>query len=317
MKEVAGGAVTDFKGSISMEATSERDLFAPILSSDALTGPFLLTGRLFMTGIFAFYICSELARIQPNVFLYIAIAVQLAGIVLIALGYKTRLAALVFSVGILATLLFRSSAGLTTGFEVTMLKDLAIAAGFLFLFAYGPGPLSLDARQSRSNSKGLAYDSDRSLFGPILRNNFVMGPLLFAGRVLASVVFFVYGTHKFLDTPATRVYMENHNAHVPTNLVYLAIITQFAFPLLVLLGYKTRYGALALAGFCLIATSLFHSDFSNHAEVEQFVLDFAITGGFFFMFAYGPGPFSLDAWRGRVGAEPKLASVKHDVSPAR
>jgi len=49
------------------------------------------------------------------------------------------------------------------------------------------------------------------------------------------------------------------------------------------------------------------------------VLDFAIAGGFFFMFAYGPGPLSLDAWRGhaRVAVEPKLASVKHDVSPAR
>src|ERR1700690_4060758 len=112
-----------------MESNSERDLFAPILSSEALMGPFLLTGRLFMSGIFAFYICSEIARIHPSVFLYCAIAVQLAGILLIALGYKTRLAALIFSGGILATLMFRSSAGLTTGFEVTMLKDLAIAAG--------------------------------------------------------------------------------------------------------------------------------------------------------------------------------------------
>lgn len=302
-----------------MEANSERDLFAPILSSESLMGPFLLTGRLFMTGILAFYICSEIARIQPSVFLYFAIAVQLAGIVLIALGYKTRLAALILSGGILATLVLRSSAGLTTGFEVTMLKDLAIAAGFLFMFAYGPGPLSVDAHQSRGNAKAVAHDSDHSLFSPILRNNLVMGPLLFGGRILGSVVFFVYGTHKFLDTPGTRLYMENHNAHVPTNLVYLAIVTQFAFPLLVLLGYKTRYGALALAGFCLIATSLFHSDFSNHAEVEQFVLDFAIAGGFFFMFAHGPGPLSLDAWRGHanVGVEPKLASVKHDVSPAR
>ena len=67
-----------------------------------------------------------------------------------------------------------------------------------------------------------------------------------------------------------------------------------------LLGYKTRYGALALAGFCLIATSLFHTQFGIHSEVEQFVLDFAITGGFLFMFSYGPGPLSVDAWLGRA-----------------
>jgi putative oxidoreductase len=89
--------------------------------------------------------------------------------------------------------------------------------------------------------------------------------------------------------------MIRHNPHVPTNLVYLAILTQFIFPVPVLLGYKTRYGALALSGFCIIATVLFHAEFGVPSEVEQFLLDFAIAGGFLFMFAQGPGPLSLDA----------------------
>ena len=37
--------------------------------------------------------------------------------------------------GIVTSLLFRASAGLESGFEVTMLKDLAISAGFLFMSA--------------------------------------------------------------------------------------------------------------------------------------------------------------------------------------
>jgi len=109
------------------------------------------------------------------------------------------------------------------------------------------------------------------------------------------VVFFYYGTSKILHTSRMQAYMMRHNSHVPTNLIYLAILTQIVPPALVLLGYKTRYGALALSGFCIIATSLFHTDFSNHAEAEQFLLDFAMAGGLLFMFAYGPGPFSLDA----------------------
>lgn len=99
---------------------------------------------------------------------------------------------------------------------------------------------------------------------------------------------------QILHTSQMQAYMVAHNSHVPINLIYLAILTQIVPPALVLLGYKTRYGALALAGFCIIATSLFHAEFGNHAEVEQFLLDFALAGGLLFMFACGPGPLSFD-----------------------
>lgn len=301
-----------------MEDKYQRDLFSPILESSALMGPFLLTARLFTTGIFVFYLVNEIMRAHgPNGLLYAAIAVQLAGVVLIALGYQTRFAALLLAVYIVVSLVFRANAGLVIGFEVTLLKDLAIAAGFLFMFAYGPGPISLDERRTGSGT-GAGHDSYGSFFSTILRNSLIMGPLLLVGRVISTFVFFVYGTHKFMNTPGTRVYMITHNPHVPTDLVYLAIVTQFVFPALVLLGYKTRYGALALAGFCLIATSLFHTQFGIHSEVEQFVLDFAITGGFLFMFSYGPGPLSVDAWLGRARPAGKTSPSieKGDVSLA-
>ena len=301
-----------------MEDSYQRDLFSPILKSSALMGPFLLTARLFTTGIFVFYLVNEIIRVHgPNGLLYAAIAVQLAGVVLIALGYQTRFAALMLAVYIVVSLVFRANAGLVIGFEVTLLKDLAIAAGFLFMFAYGPGPISIDGRRTGSGP-GAGHDSSGSFFSAILRNNLIMGPLLLVARVISTFVFFVYGTHKFMNTPGTRVYMITHNPHVPTDLVYLAIVTQFVFPALVFLGYKTRYGALALAGFCLIATSLFHTQFGIHSEVEQFVLDFAITGGFLFMFSYGPGPLSVDAWlgRSRPAGKTSLAIEKGDVSLA-
>ena len=300
-----------------MEEGSQRDLFSPIVNSDALMGPFLLTARLFTTGIFVFYIVNEIIRARgPNGLLYMAIAVQLAGVVLVALGYQTRFAALLLAVYILISLLFRANAGLTIGFEMTMLKDLAIAAGFMFMFAYGPGPLSVDAQRARTEPDRTGYGSYR--YSLIIPDNLGLGMLLLVGRVLSTLVFFVYGTHKFMNTPGTRVYMITHNPHVPTDLVYLAIITQFLFPTMILLGYKTRYGALALSGFCLIATSLFHTQFGIHSEVEQFVLDFAIAGGFLFMFAYGPGPLSFDVWLCRAKSPKKLSSAieKSDVSLA-
>jgi putative oxidoreductase len=113
-----------------------------------------------------------------------------------------------------------------------------------------------------------------------------------------------------------QAYMVKHNASVPINLIYLAIVIQLVAPTLVALGYKARYGALALSGFCIIATVLFHADLGNPSEVEQFLLDFAIAGGFLFMFAQGPGLFSFDAGRLRSGTagDRDLAAKKADVS---
>jgi putative oxidoreductase len=266
-----------------MAGNPPRDLFGPVLDSDALMGPFLLTARLFMTGIFAFYIFHVATLPRAGSLAYLAVAVELAGIILLVLGYRTRFAALLLAVSILASLLFRGELGLHNFLVTIAEKDVAIAGCFLFLFAYGPGALSIDRMRGVDLPGGFASDGAGT------------GQLLLLGRAMSVVVFFFFGISKILHTPEIKAYMVRHNAHVPTNLVYLAILTQIVPPLMVLIGYKTRYGALALAGFCLIATTLFHAAFGNPSEVEHFLLDFAIAGGFLFMFAKGPGPLSVDA----------------------
>jgi putative oxidoreductase len=274
-----------------MDENSQRDLFAPILSSDALMGPFLLTARLFTTGIFIFYIYSEIVRIhEPGMFIYLTIVAQFIGIVLVALGYRTRFAALLLAACILASLLFRGGLGFNNFLVTISEKDIAIAGGFLFLFAYGPGVLSIDSLRDGGTVKRMS---------PLADSNALMGPLLLAGRMMSVLVFLYFGVSKILHTAEVEAFMTRHNPHVPLNLVYLAIITQIIPPLMVLFGYKTRYGALILAGFCIVAPSLFHADFANRSEVEHFLLDFATTGGFMFMFACGPGPLSFDAWLAR------------------
>ncbi len=295
-----------------MQEHPPRDLFWPIVSSDLLMGPFLLTARLFTTGVFVFYILDALhASHATNALtylgIYLAIAIQSVGIASIALGYKTRVAALVLAAYCIVTaLVFTGSKAWAGIFMTHTLKDLAVASGLLFIFACGPGPLSLDKLLGGGKPTG------------ILNNNVLMGVLLFLGRVFSAVLFLYYGTFKIMHTPQMQSYMAKHNSHVPIDLIYLAILTQIVPPALVLLGYKTRYGALALAGFCIIAPSLFHAEFSNHGEVEQFLLDFATSGGLLFMFAYGPGPFSLDARLSRAGSagKPSLAVEKGHMSLA-
>ena len=52
--------------------------------------------------------------------------------------------------------------------------------------------------------------------------------------------------------------------------------------------------AFALAGFSVISAVLFHADFSNQAEMTNFMKNIAIAGGFLTLFVHGPGAFSLD-----------------------
>src|SRR6202142_4109309 len=290
-----------------MGENAPRDLFSPILRSEFLMGPFLLTARLFTTGVFVFYILDELRSGRTSLLIYAAMAIQFFGIALVALGYKTRAAALMLAAYcILTAVLFNGSKEWAGLFMTHMLKDLAVASGFLFMFAYGPGPLSLDRLSAGGKPNGISG------------NGIFMGFLLFVGRIFSAVLFLYYGTFKIMHTPQMQAYMVQHNSHVPTNLIYLAILTQIVPPALVLLGYKTRYGALALSGFCIIAPALFHSDFSNHGEVEQFLLDFATSGGLLFMFAYGPGAFSVDALlsRSRSAGKPSLSVEKGNMSLA-
>lgn len=142
--------------------------------------------------------------------------------------------------------------------------------------------------------------SRRDLFTPILNNDAIVGPVLLIARVLMSAVFIVFGIAKIVHNSRMREYMESQG--VTSSLLPLAMVVEIACGVLVALGYQTRIAALLLSGFCMIATSLFHTQFSITGELAHFTKDFAIAGGFLFMIAYGPGPLSLDAHIARTKA---------------
>jgi len=131
-------------------------------------------------------------------------------------------------------------------------------------------------------------------FGPILKHAPVVAAGLLVGRILMAFVFVLFGVSKAVNTPRIQEYMRAHN--VAPELVYLTIAVQIGFGILVAVGYQTRFSAMMLAGFCVIATSLFHTAWNEPGELSQFTKDFAIAGGFLFMIAHGPGALSLDAY---------------------
>ncbi|HVZ15190.1 MAG TPA: DoxX family protein [Bauldia sp.] len=76
-------------------------------------------------------------------------AAMLIGGLLIVIGLWTRLAALAFAAFCIATATLFHYHTTDVGEMLQMGKDLAIAGGFLFLAAAGPGVYSLDARRGR------------------------------------------------------------------------------------------------------------------------------------------------------------------------
>ena len=121
-----------------------------------------------------------------------------------------------------------------------------------------------------------------------------------AGRILLALMFVLGGWDKIGGYAGTQAYMAA--VGVPGALLPLVILTELGGGLLILIGWRTGLAAVALAGFTLIATALFHADWTQPMQQMIFMKNLAVAGGFITLFAAGAGRFSIDAL---VGSEPK------------
>ena len=112
------------------------------------------------------------------------------------------------------------------------------------------------------------------------------------GRIFLSVLFLIEGIGKLFTQEQVITYMEDYG--VPGILFIPAVIVEILFPLLLIVGYKTRLAALVLALFTLTVTIIFHTDFDDGMQLISFFKNLAITGGFMIVIAYGSNKFSLD-----------------------
>ena len=83
------------------------------------------------------------------------------------------------------------------------------------------------------------------------------GPIGLLARAMMAYIFVVEGLGKIITSYAgIPGYMGQHGvAHALLLLVFLA---EFGDGLLVIAGFKTRWAAIALAGFCLLTALIFH-----------------------------------------------------------
>ena len=114
----------------------------------------------------------------------------------------------------------------------------------------------------------------------------------FLGRIFLSVLFLIEGIGKLFTQEQVITYMEDYG--VPGILFIPAVIIEILFPLLLIVGYKTKLAALVMALFTLTVTIIFHTDFGDGMQLISFLKNLAITGGFMIVIAYGSNKFSLD-----------------------
>jgi putative oxidoreductase len=122
------------------------------------------------------------------------------------------------------------------------------------------------------------------------------------GRILIAFMFLQSGIGKIGSYAATGHYMAAKG--VTSFLLPLVIILEVAGSIAIILGWKARFFAFFLAGFCIVAPILFHLNFADQTQSIMFMKDISIAGGFLIIFARGAGDLSLDR---------KLAATSRDA----
>ncbi len=112
------------------------------------------------------------------------------------------------------------------------------------------------------------------------------------GRLLLSMIFIFSGFTKITGYAATQGYMESMG--VPGMLLPLVIAVELFGGLAILLGFKARFVAILLVGFNIISALLFHQFWIDESQMNPFMKNIAMAGGFLMIFAHGAGAYSID-----------------------
>ena len=81
---------------------------------------------------------------------------------------------------------------------------------------------------------------------------------------------------------------------VPEILFYPALLFEMIFPIILILGYKTKISAFAMFIFTIVVTIIFHSDFGDQIQLMAFLKNLAIAGGFLIISTNEPKVCTLD-----------------------
>jgi putative oxidoreductase len=119
------------------------------------------------------------------------------------------------------------------------------------------------------------------------------------GRILLAIVFIPAGFAKIGGFAGTAGYIASKGLPLPEVGAAIAVAVEIVAGIALLLGWKTRWAALALAVFTLVATVFFHAFWAVPPEQHMtqylmFMKNIGIVGGLLAIYAFGPGRLSVD-----------------------
>lgn len=112
------------------------------------------------------------------------------------------------------------------------------------------------------------------------------------GRLFLAMIFIQSGLSKMSDYAATQGYMDAMG--VSSTMLPLVIALEVVGGIAIVIGFKARLVALAMAGFSLLSALLFHTNFSDQTQTIMLMKNIAIAGGFLMIVAHGAGAYALD-----------------------
>ncbi len=130
----------------------------------------------------------------------------------------------------------------------------------------------------------------------------LQNPLAFVGRLLLALLFLPAGIGKITGFAGTVGYIGSVGMPLPTVAAAIALTIEVLGGLALVLGWGTRFAALVLAFFTLVASFYFHAYWSVPAEQQMvtqllFFKNIAVVGGLLVLAAFGPGAWSVDSAR--------------------
>lgn len=130
----------------------------------------------------------------------------------------------------------------------------------------------------------------------------------FPARLMMAGLFLFSSYSKLTTATATQAYMESHG--LPGVLLWPAAFWEFIAGTLLVLGLGIRPLAIALAGWCLLTASIFHTRLADPNQVNHLLKNLTMAGAFMMLAKNGSPDFSLDsmlAGRARRGLESATA----------
>jgi putative oxidoreductase len=126
--------------------------------------------------------------------------------------------------------------------------------------------------------------------------------LALVGRLAMGWIFLSSGFAKLTDVAVFSANLAKRGVPAPSFMGWLGAIVEFGGSLLIIFGFKIRYGAILMILFVLVATLISHRywEFTGADLIAQrtnFWKNVTIIGGLLFMFLAGAGRYSVDGYR--------------------